>query len=100
MSLTPEQHNRTIGPALVVLVMDTIRTLAAQEPTTQPAVVKAVASTLGMKAPHRSRLYWNVCSRVKALARAGYIVTERRQLPNGGSIAYTTIIKLPDHVRS
>lgn len=97
MSKDPEAYNRTVGPALTVLVMDTVRQLVAEKGhTTQPEVLRCIAKQLGEPAKLGGRIYENVQGRVRALRAAGLIETEKKYHDDGRAIAFTLLIRLPN----
>lgn len=77
MKLTPDQYNRTRGPALIIVVMDTIRTADEQkEQLNTRQLVKRLAAANGLTSPeHFSSLYYRVRTIVRSLADAGLIHT-------------------------
>lgn len=91
--MSPEHYNRTLGPGLTVLVMDTVRKLHTTQEVTLPLVVRTIGAQLEVKANLHSRLYSNVRRTVRALAHAGLVQTERREGKQGSIIAFITIIK-------
>lgn len=96
MSLNPATYNKTVGPGLTVLVMDTVRELVPPGGhTTLPAVVRSIAGKVGQPAVLRGRLYYNVHNRVKALKHAGLVETRKEYHNDGRMVAYSLIITLP-----
>ena len=74
MSSTPEQYNRTRGPALAVLVLDAVR--QQPDPISTRALAKRLAAANGQSDPqHFSALYYRVRIVVRSLADAGLITT-------------------------
>lgn len=79
MPLTPEEHNRTRGRALTILVMDTVRHLCATKGETSLwAVVGEVARRYNFRGQHRVNLYKRVARMLPELRDSGLVSTEKR----------------------
>ena len=79
MSSTPQQYNRTRGPALSVLVMETLREAhsTGNDKLSTRSLAKRLAAANGQHTPQQiSSLYYRVRIVVRNLAEAGLINTE------------------------
>lgn len=93
MKSTPEQYNRTRGPALAVLVLDAIR--EHHEPLSTRALAKRLAAANGQaNAQQFSALYYRVRIVVRSLADAG-LITTRTQFDPRNRVNVTLITLAP-----
>lgn len=93
MSQSPEQYNRTRGPALSVLVMDVVRT-AGNEPISIRQVAKRLAIANGANSKEAlGALYYRVRIVVRGLAQSGLLHTRTTYSTING--INVTLVTLP-----